>query len=288
MSGATHLTRLEERFGAAPAIEVARSGLRDVSDRAWLVGGAVRDAVLGGDVVDVDIAFDGDVAAAARDRRRGRRPPVRALRAISRPGGSSTTTASWKVDVAALARRVDRARSAAARLHGQRDCGAARRRRADRPDRRPARPRGGHPPRLLGALVRRRPAAGPPRGRASRPGSGFEPEPETVALARREAPRAAEPAGRAAVRRARRAAVGARAARRTRDARPLRGDRGRPPRGRRDARRRPERQPPPRRPRPHDRGPAADARGRARPADLLRRRGRRRRRAPWQSRSPTS
>ena len=59
MTGAVHLTRLEERFGEAPAIEVARAGLRDVADRAWVVGGAVRDAILGGDVIDVDIAFDG-------------------------------------------------------------------------------------------------------------------------------------------------------------------------------------------------------------------------------------
>jgi len=47
VSGAVHLTRLEERFGAAPAIEVARSGLRDVSDRAWVVGGAVGHAASG-------------------------------------------------------------------------------------------------------------------------------------------------------------------------------------------------------------------------------------------------
>ena len=54
MPGAAHLTRLEERFGEAPAIEVARSGLRDVADRAWLVGGAVRDAILGGDQIAAD------------------------------------------------------------------------------------------------------------------------------------------------------------------------------------------------------------------------------------------
>jgi len=63
---AIHLTRIEEALGESPAVELARSALREASDRAWIVGGAVRDAALGRDVTDVDIAFDGDVAAAAR------------------------------------------------------------------------------------------------------------------------------------------------------------------------------------------------------------------------------
>jgi tRNA nucleotidyltransferase/poly(A) polymerase len=34
-------------------------------ERAWVVGGAVRDALLGQAVVDVDVVVDGDPAAAA-------------------------------------------------------------------------------------------------------------------------------------------------------------------------------------------------------------------------------
>jgi putative nucleotidyltransferase with HDIG domain len=97
-----YLTRLEERFGEAPALEVARSGLRDASDRAWVVGGAVRDAVRGADVTDVDLAFDGDVEAAARriaDDGDGHAfelsEEFETWRIVARDGG-------WKLDVAAL------------------------------------------------------------------------------------------------------------------------------------------------------------------------------------------
>jgi poly(A) polymerase len=99
---AGYLTRIEETFGEAPAIEVARSGLREVSDRAWVVGGAVRDAALGRDVTDVDLAFDGDVAAAARQiaTDAGGHPfelsdEFATWRVVARDG-------SWKLDVAAL------------------------------------------------------------------------------------------------------------------------------------------------------------------------------------------
>ena len=99
---AGYLTRIEETFGEAPAIELARSALREVSDRAWVVGGAVRDAALGRDVTDVDIAFDGDVAAAAREiaADAGGHPfelsgDFETWRVVDRSG-------AWKLDVAAL------------------------------------------------------------------------------------------------------------------------------------------------------------------------------------------
>ena len=98
----TYLTRIEEVFGEAPAVDVARSGLREVSDRAWVVGGAVRDAALGNDVTDVDLAFDGDVAAAARriaEESDGHpfelSDEFETWRVVARDG-------SWKLDVAAL------------------------------------------------------------------------------------------------------------------------------------------------------------------------------------------
>ncbi len=46
------------------ALDVARSALRE--ERAWVVGGAVRDRLLGRPVQDVDVVLEGDVRAAAR------------------------------------------------------------------------------------------------------------------------------------------------------------------------------------------------------------------------------
>jgi poly(A) polymerase len=46
------------------ALDAAREALRD--ERAWLVGGAVRDRLLGRPLEDIDLVVDGDVKAAAR------------------------------------------------------------------------------------------------------------------------------------------------------------------------------------------------------------------------------
>jgi len=46
------------------ALDAARDALRD--ERAWLVGGAVRDRLLGRELEDVDLVVDGDVRAVAR------------------------------------------------------------------------------------------------------------------------------------------------------------------------------------------------------------------------------
>ncbi|HEX2387718.1 MAG TPA: HD domain-containing protein [Solirubrobacterales bacterium] len=194
MPGAAHLTRLEERFGEAPAIEVARSGLRDVADRAWLVGGAVRDAILGGDVVDVDIAFDGDVEAAARQiAADGDGHPFElsdefaTWRVVAREGG-------WKVDIAALrAGSIEldlRLRDFTVNAVAVPLAGGS-----------PIDPTGGLGDLEAGVLrvcSDRSFADDPLRVlRAARfaARAGLEPEPETVALARREARRAADPAG---------------------------------------------------------------------------------------------
>lgn len=47
-----------------PQVRTARDALGDT--RAWIVGGTVRDALLGREVVDLDLAVDGDPEAAAR------------------------------------------------------------------------------------------------------------------------------------------------------------------------------------------------------------------------------
>lgn len=54
-----------DRLDAAPVVEATRRALRD-ADPAWIVGGAVRDAILGGEVRDLDLAVAGDPGAAAR------------------------------------------------------------------------------------------------------------------------------------------------------------------------------------------------------------------------------
>jgi tRNA nucleotidyltransferase/poly(A) polymerase len=54
-----------ERLAAAPVVEATRGALQD-GDPAWIVGGAVRDAVLGRGVSDLDLAVAGDPGAAAR------------------------------------------------------------------------------------------------------------------------------------------------------------------------------------------------------------------------------
>lgn len=49
---------------SAEALEIVRSGL--AGQRAWLVGGAVRDHVLGRPVADLDVVLDGDPGEGAR------------------------------------------------------------------------------------------------------------------------------------------------------------------------------------------------------------------------------
>jgi putative nucleotidyltransferase with HDIG domain len=54
-----------ERLAAAPVVEATRQALGD-GDPAWIVGGAVRDALLGHEVTDLDLAVAGDPGEAAR------------------------------------------------------------------------------------------------------------------------------------------------------------------------------------------------------------------------------
>ncbi|MGN6587931.1 MAG: HD domain-containing protein, partial [Solirubrobacterales bacterium] len=54
-----------ERLAAAPVVEATRRALRE-GGPAWIVGGAVRDAALGREVSDLDLAVMGDPGTAAR------------------------------------------------------------------------------------------------------------------------------------------------------------------------------------------------------------------------------
>jgi poly(A) polymerase len=94
---------LEEALAAAPSIVAARTALEQAEGPAWIVGGAIRDALLGREVADADLAVEP-----------GREED--AARAIAGVAGGSpfrlseehatwravSATAGWHVDVAAL------------------------------------------------------------------------------------------------------------------------------------------------------------------------------------------
>jgi poly(A) polymerase len=85
----------------ADGLQAARTALAD--RRAWLVGGAIRDRVLGRATVDVDVVVDGDPGEAARSiaKAAGRA----ACFALSEEFGAwrvSARDSSWQVDVEPL------------------------------------------------------------------------------------------------------------------------------------------------------------------------------------------
>src|SRR5580704_3085254 len=87
------------------ALELVRSGL--AGQRAWLVGGAVRDHVLGRPVADLDVVLDGDPGEAARAIARAARGAGggAACFALSERFGAWRVVArdsSWQVDVERL------------------------------------------------------------------------------------------------------------------------------------------------------------------------------------------
>ena len=106
-------------------LEVARAAL--AGQPAWLVGGAVRDRVLGRPLSDLDLAVDGDPEQAARAiaRAAGRA----ACFALSEDFGAWRVVAhggAWQADIERLRGGSLQADLRAARLHRKRD------RRADR------------------------------------------------------------------------------------------------------------------------------------------------------------
>ncbi len=94
---------LEDAIASAPSIAAARTALEEQPGPAWLVGGAIRDALLGERVADADLAVQP-------------RQEESAARAIARVAGGTafplseehatwravTSTDGWHVDVAAL------------------------------------------------------------------------------------------------------------------------------------------------------------------------------------------
>ena len=184
---------VEERLAAAPVVEIARAAL-DGGEGAWIVGGAVRDAALGGEVADLDLAVSGSPEAVAK--------------AIAGHGNGhafelSAEFATWRVVDRDKRWQVDASALRGATIEAdlsERDftVGAVAVPLAGGP---PLDPHGGFADlerRVLRAVGERSFAADPLRLlRAARLAAELELEvdPATQALARAEAGRAAEPAG---------------------------------------------------------------------------------------------
>ena len=95
----------------------ARAAPRSAASRGvWIVGGAVRDLLLGGEPGDLDLVVEGDAlasrAAPPAARRRAARPRALRDRDGARPGGHAYDLAG------ARARELRRARRAAGRAAG--------------------------------------------------------------------------------------------------------------------------------------------------------------------------
>ena len=180
---------------ASPAVRASAEAL-EADDRAWIVGGAVRDAIVGRPVVDVDLAVAGDprhlarkIAAAAGGTAFELSPEFETWRALA-------GDRSWHVDITRM-----RGESIEDDL-AQRDFTAnAIAVAAADPGGVPIDPTGGVEAieaRVLRAVSERSFADDPLRIlRAARLAAelGFEIDPPTLGLARSEAARASEPAG---------------------------------------------------------------------------------------------
>jgi putative nucleotidyltransferase with HDIG domain len=186
---------LIENLAEAQAVTTARDALVEHGD-AWVVGGAVRDAILGRDVVDVDIAVGGDEGAAAKAIAAAAGGPAFELSAEFGTWRALSRDRTWHADVsrlrgesigADLAERDFAANAIAVPLA---DLGSG-----------PEDPFGGAADieaKRLRAVSPRSFSADPLRLlRAARLAAelGFEIDPETVRLARESAGRAGEPAG---------------------------------------------------------------------------------------------
>ena len=184
-----------EQLLRAPSVRAARAALADDGE-AWIVGGAVRDAAAGRAVTDLDLAVAGDAATAARRIADTVGGPAFELSPEFGTWRSLAADRTWHADVSGL-----RGAGIAADLEGRdftvnaiavplADPGAS-----------PIDPHSGLGDlegRVLRAVSERSFSDDPLRLlRAARLAAelGYELDPQTVALARRSAARAGEPAG---------------------------------------------------------------------------------------------
>jgi poly(A) polymerase len=184
-----------DRLAASPAVAAARNALSG-SVEAWIVGGAVRDALAERPVVDLDVAVAADPADAARRVAAASGGPAFELSAEFRTWRALAGDRSWHADITAL-----RGATIAEDL-GHRDftINAIAVPLAD-PLGEPVDPFGGRSDLRAGTLspVSDRSFGDDPLRilRAARLGAqlGFELDRSLLRLAREAAPRAAEPAG---------------------------------------------------------------------------------------------
>ena len=73
-----------------------------VEDGAWLVGGALRDRLLGRPTADYDVVLDGDPRRLARALARAQEDIRSRCRRGSAPGAWSRSDRSWQVDLLPL------------------------------------------------------------------------------------------------------------------------------------------------------------------------------------------
>jgi poly(A) polymerase len=95
------VTTVEETLAAAPAVQAARAAI-GAREGIWIVGGAVRDALLGREVTDVDLAVAGDPEQIARWLGRAAEGHAFELSGEFATWRVQAREASWHVDVAAL------------------------------------------------------------------------------------------------------------------------------------------------------------------------------------------
>ena len=96
-------TKLKDALGAAPSIAAARTALEDEAATTWVVGGAIRDALLGEVVADSDLAVPpGGEEEAARSIARVAGGSAFRLSEEHATWRAISPTDGWHLDVAAL------------------------------------------------------------------------------------------------------------------------------------------------------------------------------------------
>jgi len=90
-----------QALAAAPIVAAVRDALGD-ADGVWMVGGAVRDAALGREVADLDLAVAGDPGAIAKAIASGPDEHAFELSAEFRTWRVAAKREGWQIDVTAL------------------------------------------------------------------------------------------------------------------------------------------------------------------------------------------
>ena len=95
--------QLSERLAAEPLVRTVREALgEDVADDLWIVGGAVRDALLGRPVTDLDLAVRGEPEKVARTLAGAVGGPVFALSEAFGAWRAMDAARAWTCDVTAV------------------------------------------------------------------------------------------------------------------------------------------------------------------------------------------